>query len=200
MGVIRGLIGCPTCGLVQQIGDVPSGQLARCARCGSVLLCGDPNSRRRTAAFSLAALFLYLPANLYPVMIMDYMGRHSENTVWQGVVRLYQDGSWFVAAIVFMASILVPFLKLLGLFWLVVGSGNRRQKERTWVFKTISVLGPWAMLDVFLLAISVALVRFGRFATVLPGPGIVAFTGVVVLTIMASSSFDPQQIWNEEGP
>jgi paraquat-inducible protein A len=199
MRAIRGPIGCPTCGQVQELDEVPAGQAAHCARCGTVLLRGGLNVRSRTAALSLAALFLYVPANLYPVMIMDYAGQHSENTVWDGVVKLCQDGSWFVASIVFAASILVPLLKLLGLFWLVSSTGNRWQQERTWVYKTISVLGPWAMLDVFLLAVSVALVRFGKFATVLPGPGIIAFTGVVVLTILASSSFDSRVIWEEQG-
>jgi paraquat-inducible protein A len=146
----------------------------------------------------VAALFLYLPANIYPVMMMEYLGRHTENTVWGGVKALYRDGMWGVATIVFAASILVPLLKLLGLFFLVSCHGQRWQKQRTWIYKTICRIGPWAMLDVFLLAIMVALIRFGRFATVVPGPGIFAFTAVVVLTLLASSSFDPQLIWKEE--
>jgi len=191
------VIACETCGLVQQLENVPPRHRAQCARCDSVLQ-RHPDSRARTGALALAALCLYVPANIYPIMIMEYMGRHTENTVWGGVKALYQDRMWYVAVIVFTASILIPLLKLAGLFFLVVNRGQRWRKMRTWVYKTICRIGPWAMLDVFLLSVLVALIRFGRFATVIPGPGIVAFASVVVLTILASSSFDPRMIWKEE--
>jgi paraquat-inducible protein A len=100
--------------------------------------------------------------------------------------------------IVFAASMLIPLLKLIGLFFLVSNRGARWQKFRTQIYKTIEKIGPWAMLDVFLLAIMVGVIRFGRFATVIPGPGIVAFTAVVVFTLLASSSFEPQLIWKGE--
>jgi paraquat-inducible protein A len=107
-----------------------------------------------------------------------------------------------VAVIVFLASILIPLFKLLGLFYLVFTAKfgfAQRRRERTWIYKIIDVIGPWAMLDVFLLAILVALVKLGDLATVLPGRGLLAFTAMVVLTILASASFDPKQIWAEPG-
>lgn len=131
---------------------------------------------------------------------MDFSGAYSESTVWDGCVKLYQDGQWPVATIVFLASILVPLLKLLGLFFLVFVTKFKSEywrHERTWIFKTIDAIGPWAMLDVFLLAILVALVKLGSIATVLPGRGLVAFTAMVVFTILASASFDPTSIWDE---
>ena len=190
------LIGCETCGLVQRLGEVPSHRKARCSRCDSVI--AKPvvdHGRERTAAFALAAIFLYVPANIYPIMVMEYMGRHTENTVWGGVKALYNDRMWYIAAIVFAASILIPLLKLMGLIFLVCNRGQRWQKWRTRIYKVICQIGPWAMLDVFLLAVLVALIRFGRFATVVPGPGIIAFASVVVLTMLASASFNPQVIW-----
>jgi paraquat-inducible protein A len=192
------LISCKTCGLVQQSGRLPGGCNAECARCGEVISRDYPFSRARTAAFSLAALFLYVPANIYPVMVMHYMGRETENTVLGGVGALWNGGMWPVAIIVFMASIVVPLLKLLGLFFLVSARGAHWQKPRTRIFKFIVMIGPWAMLDVFLLAIMVAAIRFGKFATVIPGPGILAFTAVVVLTLLASASFEPRLIWKEK--
>ena len=191
-------IACETCGLVQQLADVPPRHVARCARCDGILRRHGTNSRARTAALALAALCLYVPANIYPIMVMEYMGRHTENTVWGGVRALYSDGMWPVATLVFAASILIPLLKLLGLFFLVTNRGQRWQKLRTRVHRTICLIGPWAMLDVFLLAVMVALIRFGKFATVIPGPGIFVFASVVVLTILASSSYDPRLIWKEE--
>ncbi|HZL13158.1 MAG TPA: paraquat-inducible protein A [Verrucomicrobiae bacterium] len=193
-------VACRTCGLVQSFERLPRGHRVECARCGDVLMRDRPFSRARTAAFSLAALFLYVPANIYPVMTMHYLGRETENTVWGGARALWHDGMWGVAIIVFLASILVPLLKLLGLFFLVSVHSSRWQKFRGRVFKFIEKIGPWAMLDVFLLAVMVAVIRFGRFATVIPGPGIVAFTSVVVLTLLASGSFEPQLIWKEEDP
>jgi paraquat-inducible protein A len=180
--------------------EVQSDIAAECCRCGSIIGKLNVNSLARTAAFSLAALILYVPANIYPILHMNYYGVYSESTVWDGCVKLFRDGQWLVAVIVFLASILIPLLKLLGLFYLVVSAkfkSARQQQERTWIYKTIEVIGPWAMLDVFLLAVLVALVKLQQIATVLPGRGLLAFTAMVVLTILASASFDPRLIWNE---
>ena len=193
------IIACKTCGLMQRTGELQPGMAAECCRCGSIISERKVNSLARTAAFSLAALIFYLPANIYPVLRMNYYGAYSESTVWDGCVSLFRDGQWLVAVIVFLASILIPLCKLLGLFYLVVTAkfnSPRRQQERTWIYRIIEMIGPWAMLDVFLLAVLVALVKL-EFATVLPGPGLLAFTAVVVLNILASTSFDPKLIWEE---
>ncbi len=105
-----------------------------------------------------------------------------------------------MAAVVFLASILVPLLKLLGLFYLAVASRfwpGRRRRERAWICRTLVAIGPWAMLDVFLVAVLVALVKMGELATIVPGPGLLAFTAVVVLTLLASVGLDPWRVWDE---
>ena len=191
------LVACKICGLVQRGRAGPEAQ-AVCPRCGAVVVEHKVNTLGRTAAFSLAALMFYLPANIYPILQMELYGAHSENTVLDGCVSLFQHGQRLVAVIVFLASLLIPFLKLLGLFYLVITTrfaARRRRLERTWIYRLIDVIGPWAMLDVFLLAILVALVKLGELATVRPGPGLFAFAAVVVLTILATTSFDPAQIW-----
>jgi paraquat-inducible protein A len=193
-------IACETCGLMQQAEKLEPGSRAECCRCMSIIGRRKINSLGRTAAFSLAALILYIPANIYPILRMNYYGAYSENTVWEGCVNLFKDGQWFVAGIVFLASILIPFFKLLGLFLLVITTklrSARGRQQRTWIYKIIAVIGPWAMLDVFLLSVLVALVKLQQIATVLPGRGLLAFTGVVLLTILASASFDPRLIWEE---
>lgn len=192
------IIACETCGLVQRVEGLRPETAAECCRCGSTITRRKVNSVGRTAAFSLAALVLYVPANLYPILRLENYGMYSENTVWDGCVKLFEQDQWPVAVIVFLASILIPLFKLLGLFFLVTTTGvnsPRRQVERTWVYRIVKVVGPWAMLDVFLLAILVALVKLDQIATVLPGPGLMAFAAVVVLTIFASASFDPKLIW-----
>ena len=195
------VVACQTCGLAQRLTEPPRGFAVECARCGAVIHENRPFGNEVTAALTLGALILYLPANIYPILRMSYYGAYSENTVWQGITSLWEHRDWLVAAIVFLASILVPLLKLAGLLYLVasvrLGSVHHRHL-RTWIYRFIDVIGPWAMLDVFLLAILVALVKMGEIATVLPGPGLIAFAGVVVLTILASASFDPRLIWKTE--
>lgn len=191
-------ITCNSCGLIQRLEPLPPGRYAECARCGMTIAKARRNSLNRTAAFSLAALVLYVPANIYPILEMDFRGFYSKSTVWDGCVKLFEDGQLVVAVIVFMASILVPLCKLLGLFFLVVTTklGMRPgQRLRTRVHRFIEVIGPWAMLDVFLLAILVSLLRLGSIATVTAGPGLVAFVSVVVFTLLASASFEPRLIW-----
>jgi paraquat-inducible protein A len=151
-----------------------------------------------TAALALAALIFYVPANVYPILRMNWYGAYSESTVWDGVASLFRQDQWFVATIVFLASIVIPLVKLLGLFFLVATANLESRwlrQERTWIYRIIDVVGPWAMLDVFLLAILVALVKLDQFAAVWPGPGLPAFAAVVVLTLLASASFDPESIW-----
>jgi len=194
------IVACKTCGLVQRLEGLPPGTVAECARCGSRLTRHDGNSLARTAAFSLAALMFYVPANIYPILRMELYGMRSESTAWDGALTLFREGERLVAVIVFLASIVTPFLKLLALFYLVATVRFRStawRRERTWVYRTLEVIGPWAMLDVFVLAVLVALVKLGELATVLPGRGLFAFTAVAVLTIMASASFDPTLIWQD---
>lgn len=194
------LLSCSTCGLLQRVEPLPRGGLAECARCGSRLLDGPRGNLQRTAALALAALILYVPANIYPIMRMHFHGAYSESTVWDGVVSLASAGQWFVAIIVFLASIVIPVMKLSGLLYLVLTVRfriGRRLRDRARIYRFIDVIGPWAMLDVFLLAALVGLVQLGQIATVLPGPGLVAFAAVVVLTMLATASFDPKAIWQE---
>jgi paraquat-inducible protein A len=195
------IIACQTCGLIQNTAKLESGSILECSRCSSTIATRKTNSIARTAAFSLAALILYIPANIYPILRMNYYGAYSENTVWDGCVNLFKDGQWFVAGIVFLASILIPLCKLAALFFLVVMTklkSHRARRQRVWIYKAITVLGPWAMLDVFLLSILVALVKLQQIATILPGRGFLAFTMMVLLTLLASSSFDPRLIWDEK--
>jgi paraquat-inducible protein A len=193
------VLSCDTCGLVQTVTALSPGTVAECARCGSFLSARrSTRSLEVTAALSLAALILYVPANVYPITKMYLYGGYSESTVWDGVVMLMQSKQWPVAVIVFLASMVIPLVKLAGLFALVVTARmgwGRRLRSRTQLYKFIDVIGPWAMLDVFLLAVLVALVKLSTWAKILPGPGLLAFTAVVVLTMLASAAFDPKLIW-----
>ncbi len=190
---------CETCGMVQRVEALPKGAAAECFRCGAFLgVRRTSASLHVTAALSLAALVLYVPANVYPIMKMYLHGAYSESTVWDGIKILMDHHEWAVAIIVFMASMVIPLVKLAGLFSLVVTSRmgwGRRLRGRTHLYKFIDAIGPWAMLDVFLLAVLVALVKLQGWAEILPGTGLLAFTAMVVLTMLASAAFDPKLIW-----
>lgn len=193
------VLACETCGLAQRVAELPPGTVAECIRCGYPVS-SHSYGVDITAALALAALVLYVPANLYPILKMDIYGAYSESTVWDGVVSLWQHNEYFVAIVVFLASIVIPLVKLLGLFFLVVSvkwGYGRRLRGRTRVYKFIDAIGPWAMLDVFLLAILVALVKLGALGHVLPGPGLLPFSLVVGLTILASQAFDTKLIWEK---
>lgn len=195
------MIACKTCGQVHELEPLSRGAVAKCARCGATLDKRTAGSLHLTAAFSLAALLLYIPANIFPILRIDMYGATQTNTIWQGCVRLYQDRDYVIAVIVFLASMFIPLLKLLGLFYLCISIKlhfPRWKRQRTWVYWFIDTIGRWAMLDVFVLAILVSLVKLQRLATVIPGKGALAFAMVVVFTLLASASFDPQLIWEPE--
>ncbi len=194
---------CTVCGQVHGIrkDEVPRGYVAECARCGNKLVQNTPHSLHLTAAFTVSALLLYFPANLFPIMRMTIYGGIQENTVFSGVIRFYQDCDYFVAIVVLLASIVIPFAKILGLLFLVVATRFRWKLGRHFrvkLYRIVESLGRWAMVDVFALAILISLVKLQRIASVVPGPGVLAFVLVIIFTLMASASFDPQLIWKKD--
>ncbi len=155
-------------------------------------------STSASAALALAAAVMLVPANLLPVLSTASSGRNRSDTIFSGAVELWQQGLWVLAIIVFTASILIPFLKLLGLAWLLFSirrgvAGNARRLTR--VYAALDFIGRWSMLDVFLVAFLTGLVRFGELSTVTPRGGIVAFAAAVVLTVLATRAFDPRALW-----
>jgi len=160
----------------------------------------EPSSAfHRTAAFALAAAFMLLPANLLPILHTEMAGDIRTDTIWTGIVELYSNGLWPLALIVFIASLVIPFLKLAGLGVLLLSAHRGVPRDRlyalTRLYAFLDVIGRWSMLDVFLVAILAGLVRFGAPAQVVPLPGIVAFAAAVALTILATRAFDPRILW-----
>lgn len=194
-------IACPVCGQVHRVTPIASGMVAQCVRCGSRISARSRRSLDRTAAFAVAALVLYIPANIFPILRLTIYGATSDNTVFDGVRTFFNEGDYFMSAVVLLASIVIPLLKLSGLLLLVVTvkfNLDRGRHVRTWLYRGIDGIGKWAMLDVFVLSIWVAVVKLGSLGSVRPGAGLLPFGCVVVLTILASQSFDPQLIWEKE--
>jgi paraquat-inducible protein A len=175
----------------------------RCARCGSHLHLRKPNSLARTWAFLLAALVLYVPANLLPVMHTSSLFGAQKDTIMSGVVYLWTSGSWPLAVLVFVASIAVPMLKILSIGFLVASAQLRstwQPRQRTRIYRLVELVGRWSMLDIYVIAILTALVQFNALATISAGPAAIAFGAVVVLTMFAALSFDPRLIWDAGQP
>ncbi|MFG0722407.1 paraquat-inducible protein A [Pseudomonas sp. GLN_6] len=170
-----------------------------CTRCGGRLHERRPNSLVRTWALLLTAAVLYIPANLLPIMTVNSLGKGQSDTIMSGVIELVNYGMLPIAAVVFIASILVPTFKLVGIA-LLLYSVQRHQpmsaRQRILMYRFIEWIGRWSMLDIFVIAILVAVVNFGSLASIEPGYGATAFSSVVVLTMLAALTFDPRLIWD----
>jgi paraquat-inducible protein A len=160
-----------------------------------------PHSLSRTWAFLVAAIILYIPANVLPVMRTEWLTGSEDDTILSGVIFLWSSGSWPLALVVFVASISVPLLKIATLAYLAtsVQLGSTWQpRQRARLYRIVELIGRWSMLDIYVTAILVALVHAKALATIQPGPGALAFGAVVVLTMLAAMSFDPRLIWDSQ--
>jgi len=170
-----------------------------CARCGTRLHARQPASIARTWAYLAAAAILYIPANVLPIMESGSLFMSQTDTIFSGVLYLYRTGSWMLAAIIFVASMVIPAAKILSLGWLLIAAQTRSRRKpllRARLFRATHYIGRWSMVDIYVGAVLVGLVQFKAFASIVPGPGAVYFAAVVVLTMLASSSFDPRLTWD----
>ena len=197
----RALWSCHACDQVVSVRRSVGHRAVVCPRCGGRLHHRKPASLARTAALVAAAVILYLPANLLPVMTVVSFGRGEPDTILSGVKVLIGAGMWPIALLVFFASITVPVLKLIGLTFLTVSVKRRsawRPRDRTLLYRIIESVGRWSMVDIFMISILVALVNLGTIASIVPGLGAIAFAAVVIITMIASNSFDPRLIWDRQ--
>ena len=193
------VFGCDDCGLVLEAAAGAAPARLRCPRCTASVHRRKPESLQRTLAWLAAAIILYVPANVIPVLTLDRLGRGGPSTIIAGVQELYAAGDLPLALLVFFASITVPCVKVLGLAAMVLLThfrSTRMLRDRTTLFRVIDFIGRWSMIDVFMVSILVAVVKFGFLATVHANYGIVAFAGVVVVTLFAAGSFDPRLMWD----
>ena len=152
----------------------------------------------RVAALALSAALMLVPANLLPVISMHSLGQDRTDTIFSGILELWRQGYWGIALIVFIASLVIPILKLVGLGSLLLAvyrNQGRHARRLTRLYATLDFIGRWSMLDVFLVAFLAGVVRFGALATVQPRSGIVAFACAVLLTVLATDAFDPRLLW-----
>ena len=199
------MLGCEYCGTVSAAPDVEDDHTLRlrCPHCGNRLHARKPRSLQRTWALLAASVLLYVPANLLPIMTTTNVFRSNTYTIAGGIGELWADKAYGLAAIVFVASIAVPLLKIVALAilaWTARRASGWRRLERAKLYRIVETVGHWSMLDVYVVVLLVGMVRFGKLASVQPEPGLIAFAAVVILTMFAARSFDPRLIWQEHAP
>jgi len=188
----HGLQGCPVCT------SVAPADARACACCGAQLHSGWDTSIQQTWAWLLTSVLLYAPANFLPITYTLYLGAETESTILGGVVTLWEHGSQPIAVVIFTASILVPLGKMIVLAWLClsVQFGSRfALAQKTKLYRVTEFVGRWSMIDVYVVAILVALIRLGNIMTIRPGIAAVAFAAMVVTTMLAALAFDPRLLW-----
>lgn len=197
-GIDHDLAVCHLCYQVNQWPQQHSHQLY-CSRCHSPLHQRMPQSLARTWALVITSTILLVPANVYPVMTVIYFGKGQPDTIMSGVIHLLHAGMFPIALLVFVASVAVPVMKILGIIFLLLAVQFRWRLspvQSTVMYRYIELIGRWSMLDLFMISILVTLVDLGKIATITAGAGSTAFAGVVVFTILAAMNFDPRLIWD----
>ena len=202
-GIKLGLVSCECCGLLTKPGDIH--EPGKCPRCGEDLVLRRHNAVQRTWALIIAATICYIPANLLPVMVSKTLVSAEDDTIMSGVVLLYKTGSWHLALIVLIASVVIPLAKIMALAYLLITvqrGSIQGQQERLRLYRLVEFVGRWSMLDVFVVTFTVALIQLEPLMSIKPGAGVLFFAAVVILTMIAAEQFDPRLIWdsnNEQG-
>jgi paraquat-inducible protein A len=189
------ILNCHTCGFL----SIETDDHQHCVRCDTPLHHRIKNSIETTWALIFSAVVLLIPANLYPVMTVIRFGQGEPNTILSGVLHLIEAGMWGLAMIVFVASIVVPVMKLMILSFLSISVQKKsvwRPRDRTLLYRITEVVGAWSMVDIFLVGLLSALVSLDALSTIRPGIGAIFFAGAVVITMFAAQSFDSRLIWD----
>lgn len=190
----EGLAACHVC---QRVSPLDAGA---CPRCGSPLHARKTQGIQRAVALLLAAMVLYVPANVMPIMVVEQLGGGAEkSTILSGVATFWEMHAYPVAITIFVASVMIPALKMLALVWLCAAAGGwvRIDPRRlTKIYWLTELVGRWSMVDVFVVAVLVALIQLGKLMSIHPGPAALAFGAVVVLTMLSAMAFDPRLLWD----
>ena len=188
----QGLQGCTVCT------TVGPAEKTVCGVCGAHLHSGWSTSIQETWAWLITSVVLYIPANFLPIMHTTFLGAETANTIFGGVVTLWDHGSYPIALVIFIASVLVPIGKIIVLGWLCISvqrGSVLALPQKTRLYRMTEFVGRWSMVDVFVVGILVALIQLGNIMTILPGPAALAFAAMVATTMLAAIAFDPRLIW-----
>jgi len=191
----QGLIGCHFCGAVL------SDEHRHCQRCGHSIYTRRPRSLSTTLALLIAALVMYIPANVFPIMQTTFLGNTEPSTIMGGVFLLWSLESYPVALVILIASVVIPLAKIAALSWLIwqcYFPSRHLTKQKVKLYRLTELVGRWSMIDVFVVAVLTSMVQMGNLMAIYPGPAVLSFTSVVILTMLAAMSFDPRLLWDRD--
>ena len=187
------LAGCHTCNRVSDISQ------HHCPRCGTPLHARKQDSLSRCLAYGLAGILAYIPANIFPIMLVTQLGTEEKSTILGGVATFWEMKAYPVAITIFIASVMIPGLKFIALAILCAAASGKitiDPKRTNTIYFLTELVGRWSMVDVFVVAILVGLIQMGNLMSIAPGGAAVAFGTMVVLTILSAHAFDPKLIWD----
>jgi len=190
------LVACHECDLLHHLKPLPQGGVAKCTRCGAVLQRHKRDSIDRTLSFAVAGLILIVLANTFPFLAMKSEGLVQETTLITGVQELYRQDMHSLAALVFLTSILVPFIYIVGILYIFIPlKRNRLPWRLPFIFRFIRHIGPWGMMEVFMLGILVSIVKLAKMASIVPGVSLYAFVVLIFVLAATTASLDPHLVW-----
>jgi paraquat-inducible protein A len=193
------LLSCGICNSLYEMSNFEDTKNAICTVCGEHLHQRKPNSISRTWALIVAATLFYIPANIYPVMVVETFGKVESHTIIGGVIAFVHAGDYPLALLVFFASIFIPIMKILALMLLLISvqfKSKWNPEHRDTIYKIVETIGKWSMVDVFMISILMALVKLGSIVTIVAGLGSTFFALVVFFTIIAAVTFDVRLVWD----
>jgi paraquat-inducible protein A len=192
------LIACHECDLLHRVHPLRYGERAKCSRCGAALYAKKRDSFEHTITLALTSLIFFTVANAFPFMTFELHGRVQESLLSTGVWEFFERGMWELGLLVLAASILFPCLKILGMLYVLVPLElNRRLGKAALVFRMVEHFKTWAMMDVYLLGVIVAVVKLADLAVLVPGVAIYSFVGLIIALAAADSALDPHAVWEK---
>lgn len=189
-------IACHDCDLLHRRRELPPGAIAVCRRCGAVLMRNRSHDIDRPLALALSGLIFFVIANFFPFLTMSLEGQIQETTLISGVIELYRQHLPLVALLVLGTGIVFPLLELSGWIYILLPlKFNRVPWQMAAVFRLVNSLRPWAMMEVFLLGILVAMVKLLKLAEIIPGTGLFGFVVLIFILAATAASLNPESIW-----
>lgn len=190
------LVACHECDLLMRKPQLAQDEKALCPRCGYELYAHRHNVVERSLALVIAALLLFIPANFLPIMQLNILGQSAEDTVWTGVIGLFETGMQSVAVVVFLCSMGIPLLKLLcQLFVLLSIRLDIGRSYGLLLYRIYHHLRDWGMLEVYLMGVLVAIVKLADLASITVGLGLVCFISLLLVQVWLEVVMSPHQIW-----
>lgn len=190
------LIACHDCDLLHRLPPLQAHEAAKCVRCRALLHRHRSDSVNRTLALALAAFIFFVIANYFPFLSLRIGGQIQETTLITGAIALYRNDMEPLAILVAFTSILAPLIQIAGLLYVLLPlKYGRLPRKLAIVFRLVLGIQPWAMMEVFMLGILVAIVKLVKMATIVPGLALYAFMALIFLLAASLSSLDPHRVW-----